>query len=151
MTSIPRQWPVAPGAKTRRLPLSSQVVPTLFGAMDSLAILSSALAAYLLIVGYSPGNANFYIVAVSFVWLSTILLMNFGGLYHFKPLMRPLAYVDKIIIAFVTTFLFLLAAAFSLKISATFSRIWVITFALAACSTTLALRLSASTLLHKTF
>jgi putative colanic acid biosysnthesis UDP-glucose lipid carrier transferase len=64
-------------------------------------------------------------------------------------LMRPLANIDKIIISFVTTFLFLLAAAFSLKISVTFSRIWVTTFAIASCSATLSLRMFASLLLHK--
>ena len=151
MTSIPRQWPAPSGVlvEPRRLPLSSQVVPTLFGLLDSLAILSTSLVTYFFIVGYSPENANFYIVAVSFVWLSTLLLMNFGGLYHFEALMRPLAYIDKIVIAFVATFLFLLAAAFSLKISATFSRIWVTTFAVASCSTTLAFRLVASALLHR--
>ena len=63
--------------------------------------------------------------------------------------MRPLAYVDKLVITFVTTFLFLLAAAFSLKISATFSRIWFISFAIASLSTTLLLRLFASALLHR--
>jgi Undecaprenyl-phosphate glucose phosphotransferase len=58
--------------------------------------------------------------------------------------MRPLAFVDKMVIAFATTFLFLLAAAFSLKVSTTFSRIWVATFAIGGCSGTVMFRLLAS-------
>ena len=100
-------------------------------------------------MGITLDRASIYIAAVSFVWLSTLLLMNFGGLYQFEPLMRPLAYIDKIVIAFVTTFLFLLAAAFSLKISATFSRLWVTIFAVASCSAVLLVRMSASMLLHQ--
>ncbi len=58
--------------------------------------------------------------------------------------MSPFAYADKIIVAFGTTFLFLLAAAFSLKISTTFSRLWVCSFAAAACGATLLLRILAA-------
>lgn len=151
MTTVPHRSQIGPATsvRPRRLPLSSQVVPSLFVGLDSLAILSSGLVAHAIIVGSSPDTVRYYAVAMSFVWLTTLVLMNFAGLYQFEPLTRPLAYIDKIIVAFVTTFLFLLAAAFSLKISATFSRIWVTTFAIASCSATLLLRMFASLLLHR--
>jgi Undecaprenyl-phosphate glucose phosphotransferase len=112
--------------------------------LDSFVILSSALISYLIIVANHVEDPSYYAAAVGFVWLATIMLMNFGGLYQFEPIMRPLAFADKILIAFATTFLFLFAAAFSLKISAEYSRIWIASFALSACFATLLLRLYAS-------
>jgi hypothetical protein len=150
MTTILHPPQIGPGTivRPRRLPLSSQVVPSLFVGLDSFAILMSALVAHSIIVGSSDDTVvAYYAVAISFVWLTTLVLINFAGLYKFEPLMRPLTYADKIVMAFVTTFLFLLAAAFALKISETFSRIWIATFAVASCSATLTLRILASFLL----
>ena len=123
MTTVSDRSQIAPATsfRPRRLPLSSQVVPSLFVGLDSFAILSSGLVAYAIIVGSSPDPAGYYGVAMSFVWLTTLILMNFAGLYKFEPLMRSLTYADKIIVSFVTTFLFLMAAAFAVKISATFA------------------------------
>jgi Undecaprenyl-phosphate glucose phosphotransferase len=128
----------------RRFSISSHVIPGLMTGLDSFVILSSALISYLIIVANHVEDPSYYAAAVGFVWLATIMLMNFGGLYQFEPIMRPLAFADKILIAFATTFLFLLAAAFSLKISTEYSRIWIGSFALSACFTTLLLRLYAS-------
>jgi Undecaprenyl-phosphate glucose phosphotransferase len=124
-------------------------MPSLFVGLDSVAIITSGLVAHAIILGSPPDIADHDTVAMSFVWLTTLMLMNFAGLYKFEPLMRPLTYVDKIIVSFVTTFLFLLAAAFALKISATFSRIWIVTFAIASCSATLTLRIVASVILNR--
>jgi Undecaprenyl-phosphate glucose phosphotransferase len=87
---------------------------------------------------------GYYAAAVCFVWVVVGFLMNFAGLYRLEPIMSPLAYADKIVIAFGTTFLFLLAAAFSLKISTTFSRLWVSFFAAGACGATLVVRIIAA-------
>ena len=70
--------------------------------------------------------------------------MNFAGLYEFDAITRPLIYADKIVIVFATTFLFLLAAAFSLKISNEYSRIWTGSFAVSACASTLLFRVLAA-------
>jgi len=77
------------------------------------------------------------------------MLMNFADLYQFEPIMRPLSFADKIVIAFATTFLFLLAAAFSLKISTEFSRLWMVSFAIASCTATMLARLIASRILGR--
>ena len=132
-----------------RLPLSSHVVPGLFVCLDSVAILFGAYFSYVIIVGNQISTNGYYVVATAFVWLITILLMSFASLYHFEPLMRPLAFADKIIVTFVTTFLFLLAAAFSIKVSANFSRLWIATFAVTSCSGTIAVRTLASFILHR--
>jgi Undecaprenyl-phosphate glucose phosphotransferase len=133
----------------RRFSISSHVIPGLMTGLDSFVILSSALITYLLIVADYVEDPGYYAAAVAFVWLATIMFMNLGGLYQFEPIMRPLSFVDKILIAFATTFLFLLAAAFSLKISTEYSRFWIGSFALSACSGTLVLRLYASRVLGR--
>ena len=142
---------VAEGSVTprRNFSISSQVVPGLMAALDSTVILSVAGISYLLLVADHAPESGSYPAAVSFVWLTTILLMNFAGLYDFEPIMRPLAFADKIVVAFATTLLFLLAAAFSLKISTDFSRLWIGCFAISACTATIALRVVASQLLRR--
>jgi Undecaprenyl-phosphate glucose phosphotransferase len=145
---------VRSGATSRgKFPISSHVVPGVVLILDSFAILASAVIFYLILIDGSlypilfetqPEGAALYVEATVFIWLITIMLMNFAGLYQFEAILRPFAFADKIILAFVTTFLFLLAAAFSIKISATFSRLWVGSFATSACITTLGIRIIAS-------
>ena len=99
-------------------------------AVDSLVILSAGLISFNVIVYF--GEPSYYAAAIAFVWLVSILLMNLAGLYEFDPVTRPLASIDKIAIVFATTFSFLLAAAFALKISTDYSRLWTGSFALSA-------------------
>jgi Undecaprenyl-phosphate glucose phosphotransferase len=133
----------------RTFSISAHVVPGLVAALDSVVILSTALITYLMVVADFIDDASYYAAAVGFVWVATMLLMNFAGLYQFDPIMRPLAVADKFLIAFATTFLFLLAAAFSLKISDEYSRIWVGSFAVGACAATMLLRFLASRVLGR--
>ena len=132
----------------KRFLISSNVVPGLLVTLDSVVILSTALISYVVTVSYF-GDANYYAAASAFVWLVTIFLMKFAGLYEFEPIMRPLTFGDKIIIAFATTFLFLLAAAFSLRISIEYSRVWVGSFALLSCAGTVVFRFVAAQVLGR--
>ena len=132
-----------------KIPISSHVMPGLVVILDSIAILSTALILYVMIVGGPIGSAEPYIAAAVFIWIVTLLLMNFAGLYQFEAILRPLAFVDKIALAFAVTFLFLLAAAFSIKISATFSRLWVGNFAMGAFAATLGIRFGAAQLVKR--
>ena len=120
-----------------QFPISSQVLPGLVVILDSIAILSIAIVSYALIIGGVTEYTDLYLSAATFVWLVTLLLMNFAGLHQFDAILRPLAILDKIVLSFATTFLFLLAAAFSIKISDSFSRLWVASFATTACIATL--------------
>jgi Undecaprenyl-phosphate glucose phosphotransferase len=133
-----------PQLSRRKLSFSSEVLPGVIAGLDSLAILSTAAISFVMFVGSQIDDVEYYAAAVCFVWVAVCLLMSFGDLYRLEPIMSPLAYADKIIIAFSTTFLFLLAAAFSLKISTTFSRLWVSCFAAGACGSTLLLRILAA-------
>jgi Undecaprenyl-phosphate glucose phosphotransferase len=125
----------------RKFSISSQVMPGLVVAMDSAAILSTAVIFHEIFVGDVFEVSDIYIVAIVFIWLSCLILMNFGGLYQFDAILRPQAFVDKFLLAFATAFLFLLAAAFSIKITETFSRLWLGSFALGAGAATLGARL----------
>jgi putative colanic acid biosysnthesis UDP-glucose lipid carrier transferase len=126
----------------KRFSLSSRVIPGLVVTLDSVVILSAGLISYVAVVYF--GDPEYYAAAVAFVWLITMMLMNFAGLYEFEAITRPLAFSDKIVIAFVTTFAFLLAAAFALKISIEYSRIWTASFAISACIATLLFRVLAA-------
>lgn len=134
---------------SKRFPISSQVFPGVFAALDTVVILSSAYASYALIIGSQPSTVRYYVVATIFVWLIAVTLMGMSQLYTFEALLRPWAFADKIIVTYGTTFLFLLAAAFSLKISATFSRKWMALFAVTACLSTIGFRILASLALRQ--
>ena len=108
-------------------------------------ILSIAAVSYIVLEGGTyTDRTDYYVSAVLFVWLAGLLLMNFAGLYKFEPILRPLAFAERILVALGTTFLFLFAAAFALKISATYSRLWVSAFAIAVCIGTLFARVVAA-------
>src|SRR4051812_35919235 len=93
---------------TRRFSISSEVIPGVLVALDSVALLSTGAISYFVIVADQVEAPGHYAAAIGFVWVASLMLMNFAGLYQFEPIMRPLAFLDKIVIAFITTFLFLL-------------------------------------------
>lgn len=140
--------PPSNGLGKRKFSISSHVIPQLIAGLDTLVILASGVISYFVVVGYLE-DPSYYVAAVAFVWIVTIMLMNFAGLYEFEPIMRPLAFGNKIIIAFATTFMFLLAAAFAIKISTDYSRIWIGSFALGACAAALLFRVVASLVLGR--
>src|SRR5690349_15617281 len=144
MSTTELGFPAVRDTPRKRFSISSQVIPGLMVGLDSAVILFTALLSYFLMIAGHGEDASYYGAAIGFIWLAAIMLMNFAGLYHFEPILRPIAFLDKIVIAFATTFLFLLAAAFALKISAEFSRIWIATVAIAACSATICVRFFAS-------
>ena len=123
----------------KRFSISSRVIPGLVITLDSLVIVAAALISYSATVNFA--EFSYYAAAIAFVWLVSVMLINFSGLYEFDVITRPIAFIDKILIVFVTTFSFLLAAAFALKVSSEFSRIWTGSFALSACAATITVRI----------
>ena len=121
-------------------PLSATTVASILVLLDSLAILVCGYITYDTVVVYSPSQ-DLYMVAVLFVWLVTIAMMNYGSLYRFEVAASPLSHLHGIIVAVGTAYLFLLAAAYSMKVSATFSRTWFIVFAIACIASIGALRM----------
>lgn len=127
----------------RNYPFPTRLLPGVVLACDSIASLLSACFAFLFVEFYA-GMAETYVTAMLFVWICGTLLFSVGGLYRFDSIMQPLESLDKLVVAVGTTFLLLLAAAFSLKISAEFSRLWMGLFFAGCVAGPLLVRLSAS-------
>jgi len=102
----------------------TRLVPGLAMISDSIVLILAGALTYRFLVGYSEATYGLYWTAIVFNWLVTIALLYFGGLYRLDPLCQPIAVIDRLILAPVTTFLLLLAAAFSIKQSEPLSRIW---------------------------
>ena len=107
-------------------PLSATATSSILVASDSAGILGGGYLTYLLLISRAGPLAEF---CVLFVWLTSLMLMHFAGLYRFEVASRPLRYVIPIAVSLATAFLFLLAAGFSIKVSDTFSRLWMGSFA----------------------
>jgi putative colanic acid biosysnthesis UDP-glucose lipid carrier transferase len=112
----------------RRLipPLSATVTSSILVAADTVAILGAGYLSYVLLITRAGPLAE---SCVLFVWLVSMMLMHFAGLYRFEAASQPLRYVVPVAVALATAFLFLLAAGFSIKVSDTFSRLWMTSFA----------------------
>jgi putative colanic acid biosysnthesis UDP-glucose lipid carrier transferase len=101
------------------------LIPALQFAVDSIALIGTGYFCYYNLVIYSYKSFDFYQVAILFNWLAGTLIFQYAGLYQFDTILTPKRSVDRIIITLMTAFLLMFAAAFSLKISEVFSRIWI--------------------------
>ncbi len=116
--------------KTRSMlpPLSATGAGSALVGVDSMAIVGAGAATYAALIDYQ-GATNLYTTATIFVWLISLILMHFGGLYRYDAALRPLRFLPGIFVAIITAYLFLLAAAFSMKVTDDFSRLWLASFA----------------------
>ena len=112
-------------------------------AANTVALLASGYLTYDALIVYSLSQ-DLYIAAVVFVWITSLFLMHFVGLYRYQAATHPLHHVHTIIVALGDRFLFLLAAAFAIKVSETFSRLWLGYFAAASGVSLLLLRVAVS-------
>ena len=129
-------------ASRRLFSVSSTVIPGIVVGLDSVAILLSGVLTYgYLMDTVGLDNVSYYAAAVAFVWLVAITVLKFGGLYQLDAIIKPFSFIDKLFLAFAITFLFLMAAAFSIKVSAEYSRVWTASFASSSCATAILLRI----------
>lgn len=126
---------VARATRSMLPPLSATVAGSILVGIDSLAILGTGAATCAVLIDYEDTN-NLYATATLFVWLMSLLLMHFGGLYRYDAALRPLRFLPGMFVAVITAYLFLLAAAFSVKVTEDFSRLWLASF---ACSSVVAI------------
>jgi putative colanic acid biosysnthesis UDP-glucose lipid carrier transferase len=115
-----------PAARRLIPPLSATLTSSVLVAADTVAILGAGYLSYVLLTARAGPLAE---SCVLFVWLVSMMLMHFAGLYRFEAASQPLRYIVPIAVSLATAFLFLLAAGFSIKVSDTFSRLWMTTFA----------------------
>jgi Undecaprenyl-phosphate glucose phosphotransferase len=109
--------------------------------IDVTAVLLCGLIGYATIVGWTPSTAEYYVSSVVLTCLAFYALLKYGDLCGVYVLMRPFLYFDKIALVVFTAFLLLLATLFSLKVSDTFSRVWMYTFAVSSFVSVFAIRL----------
>jgi putative colanic acid biosysnthesis UDP-glucose lipid carrier transferase len=106
----------------------AKFIPGLAVMADTIGLIAMGTLSYSSLVFYSFRTADTYNSAIVFNCLVTIGLQYFAGLYHVGSVVRPFHNFNKAIIAVVTSFALMLAAAFSVKISEDISRIWVVVF-----------------------
>jgi len=128
-------------SRAGRYPISASVISGLVLVADSAVTLGTGALLYSQMINVNADTLGIYSTVICAIWISMILLFQFSELYRFEAIVRPIANLDKIIISFATAFMFLLAAAFALKITESFSRLWVVGFAVGACGLTVLYRL----------
>ncbi|MCG8546902.1 MAG: undecaprenyl-phosphate glucose phosphotransferase [Alphaproteobacteria bacterium] len=132
-----------------RVPISWGIVSGIWMLLDSIVILGCGTTSYLFYVGWSHDNLGIYTGAICFVWISILVLSQFSGLTEADAVLSPLRVLDRILIVGATCFLFLLAIAFSLKVSDSFSRVWVYTFAITTSVTVIGFRFGGALVLRQ--
>ena len=118
--------------RDRSYPFSSPVIAGIYILIDSLIILAAGFVVQFAYVGWRQSSADFYVAAIFLVATINFMMFRFGGLYDFAGIMRPFDMIDKMVVSFMTSFMLLLATAFSLKVSEEFSRVWLYGFAASA-------------------
>jgi len=111
--------------RSRRLvSISESTVPGLVGLMDALVIIAVGLAFYFGYVGWHPENAQNYAAVIAIDVALTVGLLQNARLYEFDTIVGWPCGLRRIIMVCVSVFLVLVAMAFALKVSETFSRVW---------------------------
>ena len=124
-TTIPSHTKIGGG-----YPLSSNVLSSIFSFLDSVWIILAGYLSYTFVVGGSLLLHDSYLFAICFIWLIFFFLGRYAGIYSFSTILAPFLNIPKLAIACLTSFMLLLAVAFSLKVSEDFSRIWMYSFGL---------------------
>jgi Undecaprenyl-phosphate glucose phosphotransferase len=139
-----RRQPADPVAmrQSPRIPISATILSGIAVASDSLAILASGFILLFSMERIGAASEALSIAIICTVWVAVIVLFLISDLYRFEALTRPFRHLDRIFISFATAFLFLLAAAFAYKMSATISRLWMAAFAVSSFGTTMLMRAS---------
>jgi Undecaprenyl-phosphate glucose phosphotransferase len=143
------EFPHGTRPREHRLPVSWSIVTGIWVALDSIAIIGSGTACYFQQFVWSESYSGIYVSAVLFVWLASLLLSQFAGLTEPDAVLTPSRVVDRILMVGAVSFLFLLALAFSLKVSEAFSRVWVFSFALSAALSVILVRLAGAFVLRR--
>ena len=135
--------------RDRPYPFSGPIIAGIFILIDSSIILAAGFVVQFAYVGWLLASADYYVAAIFLVAIVNFMMFKFGGLYDFEGIMRPFQMIDKIVVSFVTSFMLLLAMAFSLKVSEEFSRVWLYGFAASASIAVIGWRIGSFLVLAK--
>ena len=116
----------------RGYPISSTVVIGIFVFLDGFWFVATGILSYAIYIGPGFYNAELYPAAVCFIWLVSLFLFHYGGLYNFNAIMSPFGSLSQLAVSCATAFLFLLAVFFSMKVSDEISRVWTFSYGISA-------------------
>lgn len=91
-------------------------------------MMAIAAGIMLLYVDYDAEQLSLYAVAIAITTYAVIQAFRFSGLYTFERIVRPASQILRIAGVATAVFLLVLAAAFLLKISESYSRVWAISW-----------------------
>jgi len=128
---------------------SPAILPGIVRGLDIVMIMIAAAISYTFLAGRYEYFDEYYTFSTIFVGFIFLVLANRADLYDVNAIMRPLKRADDIMVAVITAFLLLLSMAFSLKVSESFSRLWMFGFAGGGIVTLVAGRLAVCGLLKR--
>lgn len=113
-------------------PLSSSVLSGLFSFLDTAILAIAGVGIYAYILGNPIYMREIYSFAIVFICLSYFFIGRFAGIYSFNSIISPHLSLSRLTVTCSTAFMLLLAVCFSLKISDSFSRVWLYSYAFSA-------------------
>lgn len=100
--------------------------------MDFLAIVLSGIGCFFALVEFSWLTVEYYGFGVAFIVFVAIILLDRARLYEINIFMGPIWRSDRIFIALLTSFLFLLSIAFSFKVTELYAENWLMAFGISS-------------------
>ena len=128
-------------AREKSFPLSSSVVIGTFVLLDGSLFIASGILSYMFLIGGLVPLSGLYLAAIFTIWLVSLFLFQYCGLYRFNVIMAPTANIFRLAFACGAAFLLLLAVAFSLKLSSNYSRVWMFSYGILSFSAIFTARL----------
>jgi Undecaprenyl-phosphate glucose phosphotransferase len=114
----------APVSSHRSAAISESVVAGLIGLLDAFILALVGSVYYFVYVGWDPNEYQIYLAALLVGIGLTIGLFHYFELYDFDTIVAWPSRMRRVIVLCGFVFLLLVAAAFALKISSEFSRLW---------------------------
>ncbi len=113
--------------KPQKLGLSPPVLSAFTASLDATIIAGTGLLIYLVYVhGLEPHLLSAYLVAIAAMTGLCLQTFWLAGFYRFGNIVDPVRPLTRLIAIYSAVFLILLATAFLLKISDSYSRVWAV-------------------------
>ena len=126
----------------------SELLPGIVLVLDLIALMLSGGVSYAVFVESSGYVFDFYAFATAFIALASCLLFGQGGLYQTAAILGPSRWLDVMLAAIGTAFLFLFTVLYALKSEGLYQTDWLLAFGCGCGISVLLLRLGASSVLR---
>jgi len=123
---------IAPHSAAKRLNLSESIIAGIVAITDATLVLASGAAILFYYVDSAEVNTSLYALALILTTYIVVHFFTIAKLYRFQKIVKPWRQFPRILAACTMAFMFLVATAFLLKASESFSRVWVLSWLLSA-------------------